>query len=149
MMQVERWPLLENCNVKVYLTGSDDSTLSKVKDELSTFIAGRCLHQIHIPKRSETDEKLSVLDDNSVVICCVHNRGRRIIISDTEPDEAGDILKKAEQKCGENGVMVLLCGHNDLSDESLYDEDEFNDHFLKNQPHLKKKVDHKNFLSMN
>ncbi|KAI8517380.1 hypothetical protein Bbelb_059610 [Branchiostoma belcheri] len=97
---MEKWPLLDNCNVKVYLTGLNETTLREVKKELSTFVAGRCLHQIHVSKRSETDEKLSVLDDNSVVICCVHNRGRIIIISDTEPDEAGDIVKKAEEACG-------------------------------------------------
>ncbi|XP_019637132.1 PREDICTED: uncharacterized protein LOC109479585 isoform X2 [Branchiostoma belcheri] len=148
---MEKWPLLDNCNVKVYLTGLNETTLREVKKELSTFVAGRCLHQIHVSKRSETDEKLSVLDDNSVVICCVHDRGRIIIISDTEPDEAGDIVKKAEEACGKQRVMVLLCGHNDLSDEnqSLYDKNKFNDNFLKNQPHLEKKVKKCNFLSMN
>ncbi|XP_078697549.1 uncharacterized protein LOC144925434 [Branchiostoma floridae x Branchiostoma belcheri] len=145
----EKWPLLDNCNIKVFLAGSDDSTLSKVKEELSTSIKEGCLYQIHIPKRSETDEKLSELDDNSVVICCVHNRGRRIIISDTEPDEAGHIVKKAEKVCGEQSVMVLLCGHNDLSPPRLYDKADFNDNFLKNQPHLKEMVEkYQNFLSM-
>ncbi|XP_078697578.1 uncharacterized protein LOC144925465 [Branchiostoma floridae x Branchiostoma belcheri] len=86
--------------INVFLTGLNDDTLNKVKKALSVCIDEKCIQKLKISKRSEVDSKLSALHEDSVAICCVHDSTRLIIISDTEEDEVGDIIKAAEGKCG-------------------------------------------------
>ncbi|XP_066296456.1 uncharacterized protein [Branchiostoma lanceolatum] len=116
-----------------------EGVLHKINEGSENDIQNTLTEQVEI-KRFDISTRRCVirlkqqLTHRSAVICCVNSSERMIILS-AEPSEASEVVSAVKEKCGKDGIMIVLCGDENI-ESGLYNTSVFNDSFLRNQPLL-------------
>ncbi|XP_019637897.1 PREDICTED: uncharacterized protein LOC109480173 [Branchiostoma belcheri] len=141
-----------NKRLRIYLAARNESTLEAGNKLIKGVVDGLELdiEPFHAPSRRHEELLREKLSTNwpCKVLCCVDKSARNIILHDTESDEASQIVRPAEDICGKDGVLLLLCGHRDIDGSDLYDKKHFSTAFLCYQPKLREIAASGRFLSM-